>query len=1123
MNIVRSAAALSVRAFCMSSLLSVAFVFPMRAQLLQGTITGNVSDPSGAAVAGAKLVATEQATRFVRETVTNSVGAYTLPDLPPGTYTVVATVSGFENYSLTGVSVTVQTVVRVDIALTVGGVNQNVTVAAEAAALQADQADVHSTLSQQNLNNLPVPIGRNYQNLFVTIPGVSPPQNAHSFGANSTRSLNFTVNGQSVTSNSILVDGAGTRNFSAEDVSQYVPTLEAIAVVNVATASYEADQSAGGAYVSLTIKNGTNEIHGSAFEYLANRDLAAYQWTANRLLPKQQYIDNQYGGTIGGPIKKDKLFYFFSYQGTRLDQGNAVLAEVPTAAMKTGNLSASPTAIYDPMTGAANGSGRTPFPGNVIPLSRIDPGIQAMISTGGWPNPDQAGLGKYGLSNNFLCSGCQGNSGLKQDQLDAKINWNPSSKLSMFARIGFSNGSWYDPQIFGLLGGPAVSPTNGAVGTGSAQVYNATASATYIFSPNLLLDAYFGYDRNNMQSEQPYQSQNLGSSLLQIPGLNTSSATRADQLAQGGMPLLAADGFATLGPANTYQPQYYRDPEKNFNANLNWTKGTHNLRFGFEADIQDSDETQLQAPGGSDSYIDGAGGFHFEQGTTQLLNGPAGNDFNAFASLLLGVPQDSGKIYDPVPDHSTRSKIFSAYVRDRWQIGRRFTVTYGTRWDYFPFERRSGTGLEYYNPASANMIICGIGSVPADCGITRGRQHIDPRLGIAYRITNTTVIRAGYSIDMDNNLFVATLGSQDNFPYIFGQLLLPSNSLSYATTLRQGLPAVPALNLSSGVLPVPGNVVVDTYSNANFVRGYIQSWNFTVEQQVGKWLTSAGYVGTRYVDPQTELQMNWSPVSGGTAGEILNQLTGRTASTVYVGTLGTDKYDGLQMRAQGHFGGYELTLAYAFSKALGYSITPSVVIPEAYGLNYGPQTVDVTQIFSATSLIELPFGKGKRWAQNGIASKLAGGWQLSTVVTARTGLPFTATASSSSLNAPFSSQFANCLSSPKRLGDLYQWYQTSTFGVPATGTFGTCGTNGLFGPGLVNADLGVMRLFRITDRFALQFRAEMFNVSNTPHFAMPSGNTSVNSSSFMQVTSIQNTGRDGEEQRVTRFALRLSW
>lgn len=1105
-------------------LLLISAALPARAQLLQGTINGNVSDPSGAVVVGARVIALDEATHFERDAVTSSMGVFTLPDMPPGTYTVSAAAPGFHGFKLTGVSVVVQTVTHVDIKMTVGEVNESVTVSAETATLQTDRADVHSSLGEKDLDALPVPIGRNYQMLFATVPGVSPPQNGHSFGANSTRTLSFTVNGGNVNANDIRVDGAGTRNFSASDVSQYVPALESIEAVNVATGSFDADQSAGGGYVNLTIKNGTNRIHGSLFEDHADRDLAAYQWTANRLLPKLPYINNQFGATIGGPIKRDKVFYFVSYEGTRLVQGNAVQGEVPTAAMKAGNLSGSPTAIYDPMTGSVAGSGRSPFPGNIIPTARIDPGVQTMLNTGSWPNPNQAGTGKYGLSNDFLCSGCQGNSGLQRDQFDAKLNWNPSSKLSMYARIGINNGSWYDPQIFGLLGGPPVSPTNGAVGTGSAQVFNGTVSATYLFSPTLLLDAYFGYDRNDMQSKQPYQNQNLGWSLLQIAGLNTSGLTQAQQLQQGGMPLLAIDGFASLGPANTYQPQNYSDPEENYDVNINWTKGAHNLRGGFETDRQASNEMQYQVPTGSSSYIANSGGFHFAQGTTQLLGGPAGNDYNAFASLLLGLPQDSGKIYQFPPEYYTRNRIFSAYIRDRWQLGRRLTFSYGVRWEYFPFPRRLNTGLEYYNAPAAAMVICGIGSVPGDCGITRDRQHVDPRLGIAYQVTRSTVIRAGYSLATDPTLFLGySMSSRLNFPYIYGQLLLPPNSYSYGTTFRQGLPVVAAPNISSGSVPVPSLAVVDTYDNSDYVRGYIQSWNFTVEQQVANWLASAGYVGTRYIDPQNNLQMNWSPVNGGTAGEILNQLTGRTSSTVFLGTLGTNSYDGLQLRAQRRFTGYELSLAYTFAKALGYAITPLVEIPQDYRANRGPQSTDITHIFAATGVADLPFGAGKRWAQTGLTSKLAGGWQLSALVTAHSGLPFTATASSSTLNAPFSGQFANCISAPRKVGNLYEWYAPGSFAVPAAGTLGNCGTNGLFGPGLVNADLGVRRNFKFLERFDLQFRAEMFNLANTPHFVMPGGNASVNSSSFMQATSILNTGRDGVEQRAVRLSLHLGW
>ena len=249
-------------------LLALAAVAPRaaRGQLLHGTVNGNVTDPSGAAVAGAKVVATGQATRFVRDAVTNSSGGYTLPDLPPESYTVTVTFLGFQTYVRTGVEVTVQTVTRVDVALTVGGVNESVTVSAEAAAMQTDRADVRSEISGQTLGNLPVPIGRNYQMLFVTVPGVSPPQDSHSFGANSTRSLQFTVNGGSIYTNDTRVDGAGTRNYSASDSIQYVPAMEAIETVNIATNSFDADQTGGGGYVNVTVKGGGNALHGSLFE-----------------------------------------------------------------------------------------------------------------------------------------------------------------------------------------------------------------------------------------------------------------------------------------------------------------------------------------------------------------------------------------------------------------------------------------------------------------------------------------------------------------------------------------------------------------------------------------------------------------------------------------------------------------------------------------------------------------------------------------------------------------------------------------------------------------------------------------------------------------------------------------
>lgn len=1099
-------------------------------QSVYGTIAGNVADTSQSAIVSARVAAANPETGFTRETLSSSGGVYTLPNLLPGTYTVTVSAPGFQNYTRTGVVVTVQTVIRVDATLAIGSVNETVTVSADAATLQTDRADVHTEINEQVLNNAPVPIGRNYQMLFVTIPGVSPPQSGHSFGANPTRSVAFTVNGGSINANDTRVDGAGTRNFGASDTNQYVPALEAIEAVNVATGSFDADQSTGGGFVNISVKSGTNDIHGSLFEDHADRSLTAYPWLGDRTKPKLPFIDNQFGGTIGGPIKRDKLFYFVSYDGTRLVQGNAVVGQVPTPAMKAGNLPGSPTPIYDPLTGNADGSGRTPFGGNVIPASRIDPGIQALLATNGWPNPNQPGTGAFGLGQNFLCSGCQGNSGARRDQWDAKLNWNPGKKLSMFARIGFNDSSWYDPQILGLLGGPPVSPANGAVGVGGAHVFNGTVSATYIFTPNLFVDAYFGYDRNDMFSNQPNQDKNLAWTLLKIPGLDTSGLSPSRQAQQNGMPGLAIDGFTRLGPANQYQPQRYRDPERNYDASINWQKGAHNFRGGFEADLQDSNELQYEVSG--NSYVTNAGGFHFAQGTTQLKGGPAGNDFNAFASFLLGLPQEAGRINlfsqinvpeDQRDEFTIRERSYSAYLRDRWQVSPRLTVNYGFRADYFRFPRRAGVGVEYYNPYSNTMVICGVASVPADCGITRNRMFVTPRLGLAYRITDSTVIRAGYSMVADPIFFEGhSQSGRENFPYLSAQLLLPPNGLSYSTTLRRGLPPVPTPDLSTGSVAIPGSAYAETYDNANYVRGYIQTWNLTVEQRVRNWVGSAAYVGVRYVDAQSNLQMNWSPINGGTAGQILNRMNGRTGSTLYMGTMGTNTYDGLQTRLQSPFsGGHQIAFSYALSKALGYATSAPVQIPQYWGLNRGLQGTDITHSFSAVGLFELPFGKGKRWAHNGLTSRLAGGWQITGLMVAHSGSPFTATASTATLNAPFSGQFADCVAAPQELGNILQWYSRSAFAVPSSGRFGTCGVNSLRGPGLLNVDAGIQRKFAISERFELSFRTEIFNTANTPHHSMSS--TSVNSGTFLQAYGIANTGREGIEQRALRFALRLGW
>ncbi len=1106
-------------ALCVSAL-AVCSTSVSFAQLLQGTIDGNVTDPSQGAVAGATVTVTNEGTRLSRDTATNSQGEYTLPTLPPGTYTLAVKAGGFSPYSQTGVLVHGNEVTRVNIGLTVGQVNQDITVSAQAANLQTDKADVHTDLTTKSLTDLPTPLGRNYQLLLpVMVPGVATPTSGGSFAANPSRAVSVGYNGTSGWGNSTRIDGTSATDFNGT-YPMYTPALEAIETVNVVTNSFDAEQGmASAAAINIQTKSGSNAIHGSAFEYHSDQHLKAYAWAADRTKPAPLYINNQFGATIGGPIKKNKLFYFVSYEGTYVRTATALYSEVPTAAMKSGILAASPTPIYDPFTGNANGTGRTAFPGNIIPASRIDPGIQNLLNLNEWPNPDTPGTGAYGLARNYYSVGV---SGQNRNQYDTKLTWNPTEKLSIFTRFGLNDNSWTNPQQYGPLGGLGYSPSNSAVGVGGGKIYSGTISAAYIFTPNLVADAYFGYSRNDAFTSPPLLDQNLSWTLLQIPG------TQSSQLQGGGLPALMIDGFGGtgsgqipevgLGPYNNFQPQNIQNHEIEYVGNVTWIKGTHNIRAGVEVNLQRDQEFQIQAT--FCGYCLGAGGFQFEQGTTQLSGGPAGNDYNAFASFLLGLPQNAGKVTLFPPQYQFYQNIYAFYIRDQWQVNRKLTVTYGTRWEDFPFPNRGNRGMEYFVPSTNTMVICGENGNPENCGITKDSHRFAPRAGVAYRLTDTTVIRTGYGLTNDPTNYGADLGNRQNFPDIVATALTAPNSYSYATTLRQGLPAVVTPNLSSGSVPVPLTAGIFTVDNNNYVRGYVQSWNFTVEQRIKSWIASAGYVATRSIDPVTTLSENWGPVGGGTPGEVLNALYGRPATTNMVGTQGTSKYDSLQARGEHRYAhGFQIGMTYTYAKANGYS--SQIAIPYEFGLNYGALAGIAHQAAGITIIADSPFGKGKKYLQTGVAGKILGNWQFNAVSILRSGTPFTVTASNTSLNAAGSTQFGNCLSPPNKLGGIYEWYATNTFGLPSAGHFGTCGTNSLWGPGLINLDNSLSRTFVITERMNLKFSADGFNVTNTPHHANPT--SSVSSGTFMQALGIANTGREGIDERTFRFGLRLGW
>ena len=418
------------------------------AQVRFGSIVVAVTDQSGGAVPGAEVTVTQTDTSLTRTAVSNDVGIATLASLPPGPYSVRVNISGFKEFVTTGVMVSEDSIIRVGSVLDVGQVTDTVTVSAGVAVLQTDRADVRTEIPTTQLENLPVPVGRNYQNLFVTVPGISPPENMHSVAVNPARGLAFSSNGTTRNANAIRIEGAISNNLWLPHVAAYVPALEAIESVGVTTSTFDADQGlSGGMSANVLIKSGTNQLHGSVFEYFFNEAMKSRPYFLPATEEKPDASQNQFGGTLGGPIVRNKLFFFGSYQGTFDKQLAQRFGTVPTAAMRNGDFSASPTPIYDPATGnAANGTGRTPFAGNIIPRDRFDPIVQKLIAD--LPLPNIPGR----LTDNYFATG---EYTFDRHNVDAKVNYNPTNKLGISARLGWLGYNFRNPAMFGALGGLA--------------------------------------------------------------------------------------------------------------------------------------------------------------------------------------------------------------------------------------------------------------------------------------------------------------------------------------------------------------------------------------------------------------------------------------------------------------------------------------------------------------------------------------------------------------------------------------------------------------------------------------------------------------------------------------------
>jgi hypothetical protein len=1105
---------------------------PANAQVLYGSLVGTVTDESGAGIPGATVTITHAETGASREIATDATGAYRFPTVQSGTYTVTVQLSGFRTFTRTGVPVTLNSIARVDASLQVGQLSETVTVSAETPILQTERAEVRAELKAREFVNLPVSVNRNYQYLFRVLPGFTPPAEAHSVPSNPSRALVFNVNGASRSSNNIRIDGVSTTNIWLPHVAAYVPALESLETVNVVTNSFDAEQGlAGGSAINVQIKSGTNNIRGSMFEYYSNEQLRTKNYFAPPGTSKGDWTYHQYGGTVGGPVMRNKLFYFVSYEGTRDRQALSRTVSVPTEAMRRGDLRASTTPIYDPLTGAPNGAGRTPFPNNVIPADRIDPVVQRLIAQIPLPNLRNAD-GSIPPTDNYFV---QAPFIFNRWTVDSKINWNASDKLNLFGRFSVLDFFTENGTVFGQqLQGQAMGTSN--PGTGEGNTYNVSAGATYTLTSNLLVDAHVGFVRMNSGVEQSDIGERKGLEWLGLPGTNGPNAY------EGGTPFFDLDTYADLGTVDTFMPYYRKDDQYQMVMNVNWLKGTHNVRFGTDIYHQALNHTQPEISGGTS--MGARGGFRFRPGTTQVLGGPGGNQYHAFAAFLLGLPDQIGRL-KLVEPYTTRNWQYSLYIRDQWQASPKLTLSYGTRWEYFPVPTRAHRGLERYDVNTNQMLIGGVGSIPTDLGVTVSKTLFAPRLGVTYRATEGTVLRAGFGITNDPYSLARPL--RTNHPAVLNLLVEAPNAIGFAGRLADGIPSIADPDLGSGRVSVPSPITVFTLAD-EFERGYIRSWNVAIQKEL-RWgfVGEAAYVGTRQINQLGFRELNWSPIGGGQAGRQLNRQFGRTGQTRLIAPIGDSKYDALQTRLERRFAnGFQLGVNYTWSKSEGLAGNANsdnalrINIPEYYDLNRSVSDFDRPHNLSITNITELPFGTGRRWLNSGGAvAHILGGWQVNNILTFHSGTPFSVIASGTSLNAPDSDQRADLVKPEVEiLGDIGRnnpYFDPLAFRPVSEARFGTAGFNVLRGPGVASWDLGVFRHFRLPRQMDLQFRMEAFNVTNRPRFRNPRTSTDNNTNvsnlilnpdgsvrdlnGYAVITQTEDTG----SERQIRFGLRLGW
>jgi hypothetical protein len=1097
---------------------------PAISQVLYGSVVGNVTDAQGAIIPGATVTITNKENNLTRDATTNEEGNFSIGNVLPGIYDVKVSLQGFREVLRQNVPVSVGQVSRVDVALEVGTLTETVTVEGYSRLLQTDTADIHTELKSTEITAMPLNQFRNYQALVNLAPGSTPMRFQNAETDTPARSLTTNVNGQAINSNATRTDGATNVNIWLPSHNMYVSPAETIDTVNVSTNNFDAEQGmAGGSAITIVTKSGTNVLKGSAFIYHNNEGLNAtpYFFGSGTPPPKLPINRNIYGGTVGGPIAKDKVFFFGSYEGYRSTQSLFTFFSVPSEAMRRGDFSQATNAngslqtIYNP-----NGdpSSRTPFPNNQIPDGMINPISRQLLDL--FPLPNTPGSGAGGLTNNFQREETRDTT---RHNYDTKINWNRNASHQIWGKFSYMD------AVVDDLTNYLIGPQQDIEGDGgNTKVWQFTMGQTWTISPTLLFDATFGFSRQDQQVLGPdFQSGFFGLDVLGIPGTN-DPVNRDPRYA--GYPEFRV-GFAApsfLGNRDGWNPIFRDERTYSVAANMTKVKGAHEFRGGYLVNFLYLDHWQPESN-------NPRGRFEFSQNATALRGGPqAGNFYNQFASFLLGeVGTASKSIQNELM--TGREWQHGLFFRDRWTVNSKITLDLGVRWEYYPIMHRADRGMERVDLDTLEVILGGIAGNPENVGLSAGKDNFAPRLGFVYRVNDDTVVRSGYGVTYNPVPWARVLRGDNAYPLTIPFSFTSSDPFVAVSNLSDGLPIVTGPDTSSGRVPLPNSVEVYTPEIGNVDRGTIQTWNVSFERRL-PWDLSLdlAYVGARGDDGYAALDIN-SPqeIGVGNAGRPYAS-RGRIIPIRSFGGYLKTRYQSFQVALnRPMLRGLLLKGAYTLSRAKNNASGPGGTdedgrvtlqwnMASQFDRNFAVAGFDRTHNLQLGFVYQLPWQSG---SGGGLARTLVNDWQVNGVFGAFSGNPFTVVANAGTLNTPSNLQTADLVGDPVKTGDIGAegtYYDVSAWAPPQGVRFGNTERNQFRGPGGWNLDLSFFRSFPIGGTKRLEFRLEGANITNTPKFANP-GND-ITTPNFMRITALfNNNGVPAYPDRQFRLGLRFSF